>query len=82
MLRGLFDACRGQVRRSTAHLSNPNAKWAYYDKVLFESATIWRGENSNLNDVPEDDLQRLADYLHTSIVTKLDENYKQEQVPS
>ncbi len=55
---------------------NPNADWASYDKMLFESASIWRGEGSNLEDVPEDDLQRLVNYLHTVVVTKLEEDYE------
>lgn len=55
---------------------NPTVYWTSYDKVLFESVSIWRGEDSKLDDIPENDLQRLADYLHTTVVTKLEEDYK------
>lgn len=55
---------------------NPNADWASYDKVLFESVTIWHGEDSKLDDIPKADLQRLANYLHTAIVTKLRADYE------
>ncbi len=55
---------------------NPNDNWPAYDNVLFESVTIWHGKGSNLNDVPEADLQRLANYLHTIIVNKLGEDYE------
>jgi len=55
---------------------NPNADWASYDKVLFESVSIWHGEGSNMDDVPKADLQRLANYLHTAIVKKLRADYE------
>jgi len=55
---------------------NPNADWASYDKILFESVTIWHGEDSKLDDIPKADLQRLANYLHTAIVTKLRADYE------
>jgi len=55
---------------------NPNADWASYDKILFESVTIWHGEDSKLDDVPKNDLQHLANYLHTAIVTKLRTDYE------
>ena len=55
---------------------NPNVDWASYDKVLFESVSIWHEEDSKMDDVPKDDLQRLANYLHTAIVTKLRADYE------
>jgi len=55
---------------------NPNADWASYDKVLFESVTIWHGEDSKLDNIPKADLQRLVNYLHTAIVTKLRADYE------
>jgi hypothetical protein len=55
---------------------NPNIDFAVYDKVIFDPVTVWRGEGSRLDDVPEADLQRLANYLHTAIVTKLREDYE------
>jgi len=55
---------------------NPNADWASYDKVLFESVTIWHGEDSKLDNIPKEDLQRLVNYLHTAIVTKLRADYE------
>ena len=55
---------------------NPNTDFAVYDKVIFDPVTVWRGESSKLYDVPEADLQRLANYLHTAIVTKLREDYE------
>lgn len=55
---------------------NPNTDWASYDKILFESVTIWHGEDSKMDDVPKADLQHLANYLHTAIVTKLRTDYE------
>jgi hypothetical protein len=55
---------------------NPNIDFAVYDKVIFDPVTVWRGEGSKLYDVPKADLQRLANYLHTAIVTKLREDYE------
>ncbi len=55
---------------------NPNTDFAVYDKVIFDPVTVWRGEGSRLDEVPEADLQRLANYLHTAIVTKLREDYE------
>ena len=32
---------------------NPKTDFRAYDKFLMDRVTIWRGENSNLDDVPE-----------------------------
>lgn len=47
---------------------NPHASLAAYDKVLIDPVTIWREGNSDLNDIPQKDLDRLALLLHVKII--------------
>ena len=50
---------------------NPKTDFRAYDKFLMDRVTIWRGENSNLDDVPERDLQNLALLLHVKVIKVL-----------
>lgn len=50
---------------------NPKTDFRAYDKFLMDRVTIWRGENSNLDDVPEKDLHRLALLLQVKIMKTL-----------
>lgn len=55
---------------------SPGANWAAYDKVQVDPVTIWLGEDSAADDVPKEDLQRLADLFHAKLVEKLSEDYE------
>ncbi len=67
---------KGKAGEALLLYLNPNADWASYDKLLFESVNIWHGEDSKMDDIPKSDLQLLANYLHTAIVSKLRTDYE------
>ncbi|MEE8143615.1 MAG: DUF3313 domain-containing protein, partial [Planctomycetota bacterium] len=54
---------------------NPKANFARYDKVLLDPVTLWKAENSSLEDTPEEELQRLASLLYTMLQEKLANDY-------
>ena len=64
----------GKVGQASLAYINPDADFASYDKMLFERVTIWRG--SQLDEVPREDLERLANYLYDAIFTKLERDYE------
>ncbi len=47
---------------------NPQTDFRLYDKVLIVPVTIWRGEDSSLDDVPPQELQHLATLLEAKII--------------
>ncbi len=53
---------------------NPQVDWAHYDAIHIESVTLWRNEKTD--DVPEEEQQRLTDYLFRSLHEHLSEDYK------
>lgn len=57
---------------------NPQADWAAYDKVLIDPVSILveGGRKSAFRKVSREDLQMLADYLHTCIQTQMAMNYR------
>ena len=55
---------------------NPEADFSAYDKILLDDVTIWRAVDSNLEDVPEDEIDELALGLHEAMVESLKEDYE------
>ena len=60
---------------------NSKTQFSDYDKIMIDSVTIWRDDDSNLAKVPQEDLQQLADDLHRALATALGKNYKLVQEP-
>lgn len=54
----------------------PEADFSGYDKLLLDDVTIWRNVDSDLSDISEDDLQKLALGLHRAVVENLNEDYR------
>jgi hypothetical protein len=50
--------------------------FAAYNKVIIDPVTIWHGQNTNLSEVPKEDLQRLADSLHAKLKGGLERDYE------
>jgi len=50
---------------------NPQANFASYDRVIVDPITIWTRPGAEIADVPRDELQHLADYLHSALRTQL-----------
>ena len=55
---------------------NPNVDWKSYDKVKLDPVTIWRGGDSPLKDVPDEELQALANELGSQLNTALKKDYQ------
>ena len=66
----------GPPEGATLVYRNDRASWARYDKILFEPVTIWRSGTHALDDVPEDDLLRLADEFEIAVRSRLEPDYR------
>jgi hypothetical protein len=55
---------------------DPKADWGAYNDVLFEPVTIWRSGKHSLDDVPEEDLKRLAAVFHQSVRVRLEQIFR------
>ena len=55
---------------------NPTVDWTSYDKVKLDPVTIWRGGDSPLKDVPEEELQHLANELGSQLNAALKKDYQ------
>ena len=60
---------------------NPKANWAAYDKVMVDPVTIWVGKDSELEDVSQEDRQRLANDLWAKINEALKQDYEIVHAP-
>lgn len=47
---------------------NPTANWRDYDKAMIDPVTVWRGEDSELGEIPPRDLQRLTRLLRVKAI--------------
>ncbi len=47
-----------------------------YDKVMIDPVAIWVRENDGLAEIPSEELQRLVNYLHGSLVSELGQYYR------
>jgi hypothetical protein len=47
---------------------NPKVDWREYDKAMVDPVTIWRGEDSNLGEIPPRDLQRLTRLMRVKAI--------------
>jgi hypothetical protein len=61
----------GPPEAPTFAYRNPSADWAAYDKILFEPVTIWRSGDRPLEQIPEDDLKRLAAEFEHAVWARL-----------
>jgi len=55
---------------------NQNADFSAYDKIIIDSVTIWRGESSDLDDVPKEELSNLSHYLYSAVKEQLEADYR------
>lgn len=52
-----------------------------YRKLLFRPVEVWRGADRRLEDVPEEDLQYLADALYDAIAQRLGKSFEMVTAP-
>jgi hypothetical protein len=60
---------------------DPDIDYKAYDKMLIEPVTVWRSPESNIEDLPEVELEELGRYLHAALVEALGRDYKIVQSP-
>ena len=52
---------------------NPDADWRSYDKIAFDSVTVWKNEETQ--DVSPEDLQMLTDFVYGQFHDALSQDY-------
>ncbi len=67
---------RGGSEEALYVYRNPAARFSKYDKVLIEPVTVWKSEGSSVAEVPEDDLQNLADLFYRLMREQLEKDYQ------
>lgn len=55
---------------------NPKTNWKQYDKIIFPPVAIWRQGESELKDIPEEELAHLAIELWTQVEGALKNDYQ------
>ena len=55
---------------------NPSADFGAYDKIMLESVTVWRTEESDFSKVSEEDLKVLTDSLYWAVQLQLETDYE------
>jgi hypothetical protein len=60
---------------------NPEADFSGYESVMIDPVTIWHGEGSELSDVPDEDLQRLANHFHAALRRQLGQDFAVVEQP-
>ena len=54
---------------------NPTANFSKYNKVIFNNVSVWRGQESKLHNVSQEDLNRLAYLLRVKVLAALSSDY-------
>jgi hypothetical protein len=54
---------------------NPQAHFAQYDKVVISPVSVWRSADSDLDDIPYEEIQKMVDYLDNALRENLKEEF-------
>ncbi|GES43601.1 uncharacterized protein DUF3313 [Rhizobium sp. ERR 922] len=55
--------------------------WNHYDKIIVEPVSIYRGKDSQFANMPEEDKQNLARYMHDKFSSVLAQRYSMTAIP-
>jgi hypothetical protein len=66
---------KGGGERALLYYVNPSVNFSDYNKVMLDPVTIWRVKDSNLEDVPKEELENLAHYLYSAVREQLQVDY-------
>ena len=67
---------KGKAGEEVLYYKNPKAHWAGYDKLLLDPVTVWRGEQSKNEGIPEQDIQTMIDNFYGMLRNELAKDYK------
>jgi hypothetical protein len=54
---------------------NPQTQFAQYDKVIISPVSVWVSDDSDLDDIPYEERQKLVDYLDNALRENLKESF-------
>lgn len=74
----LHEGKKGQAERVYI---KPDVDWAGYTKIMLDPVTIWRGKESQLSGISQQDAQTMADYFYTLIYKKFAQDYQMVNKP-
>lgn len=74
-LRDYSQLEKGKGKQAQWIYIDSEADFESYDKVLLEPVTIWFAPDSDLYKIPQEDLERLATYLHAALIKQLEQDY-------
>jgi hypothetical protein len=60
---------------------NPDANLGSYTKVMIDPVVVYFGVGSQMHDVPEEDLETLANHLYSAMVMHLENDYPIVRLP-
>ncbi len=66
----------GKGDMALLHYVNPEADFSAYDKIILDSVTIWAGEDSKVENLPEEDRDNIAHYLYSAVKKQLEKDYR------
>ncbi len=72
---------KGGGERAALYYINPEADFSVYSKIILEPVTVWVTEDSDLKDVPKEDLESLTYYMYTAIMNQLVGDYNFVSAP-
>lgn len=72
---------KGEAGEEVLVYKNQKADWAAYDKVLLDPVTVWRGEKSQEEGIPEADIQIMIDNFYGLLNAELSKDYKMVTKP-
>ncbi|MBT8363466.1 MAG: DUF3313 domain-containing protein [Deltaproteobacteria bacterium] len=75
-LRDYSKLQKGETGEEVLYYKNPKAYWAGYDKILLDPVTVWRGEKSKNERIPEEDIQSMIDNFYAILRSELSKDYK------
>ena len=66
---------QGQGEEALLVYQKPGVRWSKYTKIQLDPIQLWHAPDSDLAQVPPEELQALVDHLHLAIRTELGTNY-------
>ena len=73
---------KGGGERALLYYVNPDANLAAYDKVIIDPVTIWHSKDSDLSEVPKEELENLTHYLYSAVRKQLESDYTIVEQPT